>query len=195
VQLVERLKPPDEPFYNHVVSLKVYSGGQLIAEEPRFSGGSDFDQRFGEAHPEHNWVTDNLLRLGKKPLTVKTKYDEILIRNNAAATIAYLMINAGSDLFLLFDLHSNATTKVIMQSQTAQGADSSWMGYAGQFANGKRIKASGLTFDVKDKYRPAARYCITIRDDEVVVRGRDFEGISFQGGIERRIPVASDCSE
>lgn len=195
VQFVERLNPPGHPYDNHVVGFKVFSDGQQIVDEPRFSAGDDFDQRFGAAHPEHIWITDNLLRLGKRPLATQMQYDEVLIRNNATKAVTYLSINTGSDMFLLFDLQPDVTTKLSIQPQTDQEADMSWIGYGGQFADGKQIKASGLNFKIQGKYHSQGHYCVTIKDNEVIVRSSDFEGISFLYGVERRIPIASNCGE
>src|SRR5262249_12443463 len=65
VQLVERLNPTDEPYHRHVVSLKVYSGERLIADDPHFSGGVRSEERFGRELPEHSWISDSVLRFGR----------------------------------------------------------------------------------------------------------------------------------
>ncbi len=195
VQLVERLNPTDEPYYRHVVGLKVYSGERLIADDPHFSGGVRSEERFGRELPEHNWISDSVLRFGRTPLSAQTKYDEVLIHNNATKAVTFLAINGGSDMLLLIDLRPNTTTKVALQSQTYYGASTSWIGYAGQFADGRRIEPDGLNFRIRGKYVTPSVYCITIRDDEATVRSRDYEGVSFLGGVEKSFPVASDCSE
>jgi hypothetical protein len=197
VQLVERLNPTDEPSYNHVVGLKIYSGGRLIADDPHFSRGVWPDERFGRELPEHGWVGDNMLRFGKTPLSSQTKYDEVLIHNNTAKIVTYLVINGASEMLLLVDLQPNTTKKVTLQSQTYYEASTSWIGYAGQFAGGGRIESDGLNFRVRGtgKYVPPSLYCITIKDDGVTVRSRDYEGVSYLGGVERVFPIASDCGE
>src|SRR5262249_48904190 len=74
----------------------------------------------------------------------------------------------------------NATIKVNTQPQTDRGADLSWIGYGGQFANGKQIKAGGMNFEIQSKYHSPAHYCVTIRVGEVIIRSKDLEGFNMR---------------
>jgi len=194
VSLVEHLNPPGEP-YNYMVGLKIFKGGQLIVDVPRFSGGDDFDRRFGDEYSESLWLSENLLRLGSGPKCPVEQCDRILVSNETTKLVVYFMVESRSEMFLILELNPQSTIRLYAQPQTDQGADLSWIGYAGQFDDKTSIPGDGMSFRIRGKYKGVANYCITIRDGAVIVNSADFEGVKFLSGVEKTTPKATDCGE
>lgn len=178
--------------YRYSIGLKVMKQEEVVVDEPRFSGRDEFDRRFGDEYQESEWLSENVLRLGSKQSQTQGTKDIIYVRNGTSQNIAYLMIKGKSELFLTFDLQPNSDLKLYAMPQTDKDADMSWIGYGGQFSDGRNITTGGMNFDIRGKYNNPAYYCVVINQDQVVINSRDFEGIRFAGG-EKRFPKDMNC--
>lgn len=194
VNLIEQINPPGE-LYNYMVGLTMFKGNQLIVDYPRFSGRDGFDRRFGDEYPESFWLAENLLRLGSNPIYPAEHCDQIFVRNETSKLISYFMVRAKSEMFLILELNPQSAVKLYAQPQADQGADISWIGYAGQFNDNIPISSGGMSFRIPRKYVRAAHYCIKIGDEAVTITSSDFEGIKISSGTEITTPKATDCGK
>ena len=169
VKLMEQKRPIKEPMYDHVVGLRVFTGARQIIDEPLFFAGDSFDQRFAMEYPEHEWITDDLLRFGKKIISANVITDIVLVNNDGKSEVAYLMVRAGSEMLLLFDIQPGAAITLKAGRQADQRADLKWIGYGGQFSDGRKIRSGGVDFRLSGKYQIPGHYCITVTDDDVIV--------------------------
>ncbi len=191
INLVESLYPPGEP-YKYMVGLKIFRAGNLIADNSRFSGSDDFDRRFGDEYPEHQWMSENLLRLGRK--TSPSQYDTIVIRNTTNSVITYFTALGKTEMFMLFDIQPDSVIKLNAQPQTDRDRDLSWIAYSGQLAGGKEIPPGGVNFKIHGKYIGPACYCVNIKNGEVLITSSNFEAVKYSSGNEVITPVDITCT-
>lgn len=170
---------------------KVVSG-ELVSVSEGWGG------RFKGAYPTYSWVSENVLRLGGTDAIPESLCDTVDIHNSTLRTITYIMVSGRKrrpgEKFLVLNLMPNSTVSLKAQPQTDQGADMSWIAGQVKFADGKSIPTTGANFEVSGLYKGPSRYCLVIKDSEVVIRSIDFEGIKFQAGSRVSTPKVADCS-
>lgn len=180
------------------VFLSVSKHGRLTIDKELIYSNDSWDLRFGDICPEYTWVSDNILRLGGKHTLPESSCDVITVRNQTASDITYLMLTGmmrkPGEVFLLLDLQPSSTVKLHAQPQTDKIADMSGLSCHLQFADGREIPTTVMNFYIHEVYKGPARYCLTIKDNEIIIRSEDFEGIKFVSGNEVRIPKVSNCA-
>ncbi len=195
VQLKETIKDaaptPSDP-YSHKVHFSVSKKEQAVVSGVLYNG-DDFDSQFLKKYPKHTWVSDNILKFGGE--SIASECDEVLVYNASAKAISFLQIFTGrNEMFLLLELQPKSSTKLCTLPQTDQGADLSWIGFGGQLASEQETFNGGVNFNIRGKYTKPARYCVTIKDDDVEVRSQEFEGFKLgASGGEIKVPKSSDC--
>ncbi len=175
--------------FEHIVHFNVTKAGKpLIENEIFYSDSSQF------IYPELNysWAAENVLRFGEFNSSMKP--DEISVINETNKVIRYLKIDAGNS-YLLLELQPQTTTRLFGRPQTDKTADISWVGGFGKFDDGKDFSNWGMNFHIRGKYTSPAHYCVFIRDSEVLVRSKEFEGFDTdKSGKIVEIPEAKNPS-
>ncbi|MBV9957281.1 MAG: hypothetical protein JO360_02630 [Acidobacteria bacterium] len=155
----------------HVVYFNVVKTERpLIEHEIFYSDSSQF------IYPDlkYSWAAENVLCLNDFDSSIKP--DEISVINQTDKVIRYLKIDATSSSFLLLEVQPQTTTRLLARPQTDRRADISWIGGFGKFDDGSEFANWGRNFQIRGKYSAPAHYCVFIRDGEVVVQSREFEG-------------------
>jgi hypothetical protein len=148
----------------------------IIKDELLYEGGV-YDDRFSELFPEHNWVSDSLLRFGRKDIP-QSQHDEITVANETGRTLTYLWLRSGKyELFLLFELKPALTVTLRSQAQTDEGQDSSYIGCKGKFDDGKALAEVAANFSIRGKYRGPSHYSVRITEKGVLIASQEFEAL------------------
>ncbi len=199
VRLGEEIRPEDsgDP-WPYKVFLSVSKHGRSVIDRELVYSNDSWDLRFGDICPQHTWVSENVLRLGGEHTLPESSCDVITVRNQTANDITYLMLSGmvrrPGEKFLLLDVPPSSTIKLYAQPQTDKVGDTSGFSCHLQFADGREIPTTGMGFRIRGVYKGPARYCLTIKDNEVIIRSEDFEGVEFVSGNEVRIPKISSCA-
>ncbi len=126
---------------------------------------------------EHNWVSDSLLRFGRKDIS-QSQPDEITVANETGQTLTYLWLRSGKyELFLLFELKPALTVTLRSQAQTDEGQDSSYIGCKGKLEDGKAIAEVAANFSIRGKYRGPSHYSVRITEKRVLITSQEFEAL------------------
>jgi hypothetical protein len=130
----------------HEVRFTVSKGNIPIVEnEPVYEGGV-YDDRFSELFPEHGWVSDSLLRFGRKG-SPQAQHDEVLVSNETDRPVTYLWVNAGKyEMYLILELRPQSSVTLRVQPQTDEGMDFSYIGCKGRFRDGRAIAEAAGNF-------------------------------------------------
>jgi hypothetical protein len=170
-----------EPTREDWTSWKIYLGytsqGQRILNEVVVAAGDSSTGPYYKKNPQLNWVLENTFRLSDIASLPESESDVLLIRNDSANTLSYLIVSGGSgEWFYILNLAPQASLKLNALSQQSEGpySSSSWISADGQFING------GMVSDGKDfrspSYAGPGCYCISVKEDGITIVSRDFEG-------------------
>ena len=175
--------------FEHVVHFNVAKNEQpLIENEIFYSDSSEF------IYPElkYSWAGENVLRFGELDSSVKP--DEVSITNQTDKIVRYLKIDAGNS-YLLLELQPQTTIRLGDRPQTDKRADMSWLGGFGKFVDGRSFSNWGMNFHISGKYTSPAHYCVFIRERDVIVQSKEFEGFGTdKSGEIVEVPKAKSPS-
>jgi len=200
VQLKEQAAISRVPFSghgNHAVSLSVLKVGGRTVENEGLYGGDVYDDRFLDLFPVHDWISESIIRFGKKDTIPQSQHDEVYVANNTNQVITYLTLRAKKDeMILQFDLQPKSVVKLYVEPQSDQRADLSWIWCKGKFVSGQNILETGTNFKIRGKYNGPAHYCVSVKDQQVSIESREFEGyISDKSDAIVTVPPALTCVE
>jgi hypothetical protein len=104
VEIIER-----QFFVEHAAYLNAYrDGGRFVNRKLLFTG--DFmDGGFQEIYSDYNWLSENILRIGENAVTGQTC--EIIVANESASTVSYLLLETIGSKAIIFDLAEGATVR------------------------------------------------------------------------------------
>ena len=176
-------------FY-HVVRFNLIKNGQPVIENAYAHSGDWMDISFELAYPEHAWVNENAIRFWRNPDVPDDKSDTLLISNDTGKVIRYLKIYA-KDMFLVFDVQPKSSHRLSFSHQY----EGSWIDCEGEFDDGQRIEASGVSFSRSDKLNEPMRYCMSIGDSRVKIESPQAEG--YESGSDWKkpdVPRAMNCN-
>jgi hypothetical protein len=166
---------PSSGHGHHEVTFTVLKAKSPIIENELLYEGGVYDDRFSELFPEHSWISDSLLRFGRKDIP-QSQHDEITVANETGRTLKYLWLGAGKyERFLLFELQSASSVTLRVQAQTDEGQDSSYIGCKGKFDDGKAFAEVAANFSILGKYRGPSHYSVRITEKAVLITSQEFE--------------------
>jgi len=179
VQFQER--PRGWPSMTHYdIYISCFRDGQPLIEDIVLIGPGTFNRkRFRDKYQDVSWESDNILRLGGKDRLPQSQCDVYLISNNTNKVVSYLRVNGKWDeRFIVFDLQPQSVIKLYPQPQTDQDADLSWVGAEVRFADGGKAYG-GADFQIRDLYKGPAHYCLSIKEKQILIMSREFEGFTI----------------
>lgn len=155
--------------------LSFTNDGQQILKEVEVASGDASSGRMLPDHPQLAWLYENTFRLSEHASLPESESDVLLIRNDSAHTISYLSVSGGMDeWFFILNLQPRSSVKLLALPQWKQG-DLSWVSAKGRF--GDDIPTyGGQNFKIAASEKGPGHYCLTVRDDEMVIQSREFEG-------------------
>jgi hypothetical protein len=139
-------------FVEHAAYLNAYrDGGRFVNRKLLFTG--DFlDERFQEIYSEYTWLSENVLRISESGVAEQTC--EIIVANESASTVSYLLLETMYSKAIIFDLAEGATVQFkfpFVERLSGQGE---------MAATRKRF---GAGVEEADKNNPAAPSQINIK--------------------------------
>lgn len=132
---------------------------------------------FREVHPDHQWVTKNILWMGKGEGNISDQSDEILIHNKTTSTISVLAFSEiRKQSLIILDIQPNSVMKVAIQPmcRTASNAPSFFV--EGLTISGKTISSEFTEFPNLERYIGGLHFCFTITDESIKVKCRELDG-------------------
>jgi hypothetical protein len=104
VEIIER-----QFFVEHAAYLNAYrDGGRFVSRKLLFTG--DFmDGGFHEIYGDYTWLSENILRIGENAAAEQTC--EIIVANESASTVSYLLLETMGNKAIIFDLAQDATVQ------------------------------------------------------------------------------------
>jgi hypothetical protein len=118
-----RADPPEAFATVQQVSVKALKGDDILLADSKFYR-EQMDHLFTHEHPVHEWLSDSVLRFGKKGSPSAPK-ERLVIFNNTSEHINALKAEYSilSDKFLAFDLPPGGKVELEMILQTEHGKD------------------------------------------------------------------------
>ena len=147
VEIIER-----QFFVEHAAYLNAYrDGGRFVNRKLLFTG--DFmEGGFQEIYPDYTWLSENILRIGENAVAEQRR--EIIVANESASTVSYLLLETIGSKAIIFDLAQDATVQFkfpFAERLSGQGE---------MAATGKRF---GAGVELADKNNPVAPSQINIK--------------------------------
>ena len=194
VHLVERADRYLLPIYidsrrfNSEVRFSAFKGEKALAQNEMLWDDPSGDARFFDSYKYH-WITDSVLKFGGDESVPQSKIDEVSISNDTNQPINQLVVNA-SDYFLILDLQPKASVKVPADHQPWL----SWLSCGGSFSSGKPIPFDGVNFFIGDNQEShvSQHYCISIRDNGVLIQSQEIEGYKDVNGVKTTVPKCNN---
>lgn len=197
VQLKEQVQsalPLFEGNSTHWIRMNVIKGSQTIIKDVGLYGGDKYDDRFAELFAEHNWISDSILWFSNRDFIPQSQHDEVTISNETNKVITYFrLVVEKNEMFLLFDIQPKPARILSVHPQTDRGRDYSWISGTGK-TDDKDIAEYGVNFEVRDRYKNPAHYCIKIKDEGLTITSKEFEGYTYdKAGLKIKVAEATNC--
>lgn len=172
-------------FYS-TVRFNALRNGQPIVRDAHAHSGDFMDNSFELTYPEHEWVSDNVVRFWGP----NSASDQLVVSNHSGKAIKFLKLYA-SDMFLIFDLQPNST----LQLSPSHQSWATWIASEGEFIDGQPISGNGVNFLLRPGRDDPLRYCISINENGLKIESAQAEGFDENGSPEKpNVPVARNCN-
>jgi hypothetical protein len=99
---VEISQKRDAAGVERYVYLNAYRNGEQFVRNKLIYTGDFLDHDFSDVYPNYSWVSESILKLGRK--VDETQSNGLRITNVSANRISYLLIETYSDKYVLFDV-------------------------------------------------------------------------------------------
>jgi hypothetical protein len=172
------------------VRFSAFNGDRALANDELLWNDTSSNSRFFESY-RYRWVNNSVLQFGWDDSLPKSKLDEVIVFNGTALPVDELRIKAG-DLFLILDLEPKAATTFSVDPQSWL----SWIACEGSLGPGRRIPYRGVNFFIRDNHdtHVPQHYCVSIRDDGVVIQSREVDGDRDENGAKITVPRGDACT-
>lgn len=163
-------------FPKQEVWLTLFKNGGRVVEKDIFYRKDA--PRFLEKYPSHKWMANNILRFGSESSSSQKLSDEIVVHNQTNRVITYLDVTTGApEILLLLNLQPGEKIKLYAQPHSGTEVRSRWISVAVHFTEeNRKALYNELIFRVPDTFNDTIRYCVNVRDNEVVVGSKEFDG-------------------
>src|SRR5262245_46719779 len=171
----KRREPAKEDWTSWKIYLSYTAQGQHVLNEVEVAAGYFSTGPHYRERPQLNWVYENTFRVDDRASLPESESDVLFVRNDSANTLSYLCVSGDSgEWFYILNLAPQASTKLYARPQWRSG-DLSWVVASGQFINGGKLSA-GQNFTMPQSAKSPGGYCINVKEDEITIASRDFEG-------------------
>jgi hypothetical protein len=137
------------------VYLDAYRDGQLTVRRKLLYTGDFLDSDFRDLYPNYLWTSESALRIGSEVTGDEAQSTLITVVNESPSRLSYLLIEAGGNKIVLFDLDS--ATSVNLRFPVSGGFTSQ-----GEFAESKKRLGVGASIP---RNREAGPFEIIIREE------------------------------
>ena len=159
VHLNGKKSRPAVPLIMHSVYFDLFRQGKPIVRGRKLHSGDWFDPAFDDLYSQHAWANSSTLKFYRQSAP-DANGDTLNVTNNASKAIKFLRLQS-TELFLLFDLKSQARAKLSASPQTWL----SWIAVEGEFEDGTSIPRKGINFKIDPSLKGPFTYEIAISDD------------------------------
>jgi hypothetical protein len=170
-------EPTREDWTSWKIYLSYTSQGQPVLNEVEVAAGDFSTGAHHKENPQLNWIYENTFRLSDIASLPESKSNVLLIRNDSANTLSYLILSGGSgEWFYILNLAPQASLKLNALPEWGGGYSSlDWVSAYGQFINGGKV-SDGKNFRIPPYSKDLGCYCLSVKDDAITIVSRDFEG-------------------
>jgi hypothetical protein len=159
MQLTGNKSRPIMPIWDNKARFDLFKNGQPILWDVNLDSYGVFDPTFAEEHPEHRWVSESVLRFGKKLSDSETKLDELILFNTTGKPMRYVRITSYDELFV-FDFPPGAKLTLHIARPPSDGT---WVGVEGMFADGEIVPYDGVDFRLPGSHTGPLTYCVWVQ--------------------------------
>src|SRR5262245_17689663 len=156
----KKRKPTREDWTSWKIYLSYTSQGQRILNEVVVADGDSSTGPYYKENPQLNWIYEDTFRLSDIASLPESKSNILLIRNDSANTLSYLILSGGSgEWFYILNLAPQASLKLNALPQQGGGYSSlGWISADGQFINGGMV-SDGKNFKIPPYSKDLGCYC------------------------------------
>ena len=152
-------------FVEHAVYLNAYRGQDRVVNRELLFTGDFLDAGFQERYPNYLWVSENILRIGRND--VAERASEIVVSNESASAVSYLLLETMGDKAIIFDLAPETTVHLSFPF-----ADERFSGLCEMAATGKRFGA-GVELADKNNQAPPDRIKIRLTKEALTIEATE----------------------
>jgi hypothetical protein len=174
-----------EPTGEDWTSWKIYfsytSQGQRVLNEVEVAAGDFSTGPYYRENPQLNWIYENTFRLSDIASLPESQSNVLLIRNDSANTLSYLIVSGGlGEWFYILNLVPQASLKLNTQPEWGAGYSSlDGVSAEGQFINGGKV-SDVKNFRIPPYSKDLGYYCLSVKEDAITIVSRDFEGYEYR---------------
>jgi hypothetical protein len=174
-------EPTREDWTSWKIYLSYTSLGQRVLNEVVVAAGDSSTGPYYKENPQLNWIYENTFRLSDIASLPDSKSNVLLIRNDSASTLSYLIVSGGSgEWFYILNLAPQASLKLNALPERLGGHSSlDWVTADGQFINGGEFSV-GKSFRIPPYSKDLGCYCLSVKEDAITIVSRDFDGYEYR---------------
>jgi hypothetical protein len=148
--------------YPELGRYQFYRGHELIYTY-NWEESDQYEPTFRELMPNIEWVTDNILRMGRQN-SDQPFFDQIILENKTDEILKYVSVGYGkTELFWLFDLKPADKTLLRARPQfKADGTSNYFIGYGGMTLSGKEFEGTAEVKQRESAVEGPLKFAITI---------------------------------
>jgi hypothetical protein len=170
-------EPTIEDWTSWKIYLNYFSHGPRFLYTVEVAAGDSSTGPYYTHNPQLNWIYENTFRLSDRASLPESESDVLLISNDSANTLSYLIVSGGSgEWFYILNLASQASLKLYALPQGEQ----SWIEANGQFINGGTV-SDGKNFRNWFYANGPGCYCLSVKEGAITIVSRNFEDLSRAG--------------
>lgn len=190
-ELTGKKERPTIPAIEHSARFNLLKNGQHVVTNAYVDSYDWFDSDFGQMYPEHEWVTESILRFGLQVSASEKSSDSLIVSNRTDKSVRYIKITA-ADMLFVFDLPPHSKTRLSVPHQGWL----SWVAAEGEFGEGRSIPYNGVNFFHRDKLKEPLRYCVSVEESVMRIESSTMDGYNGNSPVEKpNVPRAVECEE
>ncbi len=161
------------------ILFSISQNGATVIRDAIFQHRDSLDRlSFTQKYKDIKWLSENVLRLCDQNSLPQSEKDVYLVSNASSKQINYLIVSGRNyERFIVLNLAPKSIIKLEPMSQTAFGNSLSWVSAEGELLGGGKI-SNGVNFENVTRIKMSSVYCIIVKDDDISIHSRDFEGFA-----------------
>jgi hypothetical protein len=188
VQLTGREFRPKVPGVEHEARFNLLKGSEPVVKNAYVDSYDWFDSDFAEMYPEHEWVTESVLRFGRLTKS-EQRIDSLIVSNRTDKPVRYLKITVG-DMLFIFDVPARSATKLVVPHRGWL----SWVAAEGAFSDGQSLPANGVNFFHRDRLNGPLQYCLFVSKSRISIESPVMDGYNGEATADKpNVPRVASC--
>ena len=163
---VEVTQKRDAAGIERYVYLNAYRNGAQFVQNKLLYTGDLLDNEFMDLYPDYSWVSESILKLGRK--VDGTESNSLQITNDSSMRISYLLIETYHDKYVLFDVEPDSTVNLKFQFLGQLSCQ-------GEFVEPKKGFGSAVRLASEEETKQQGDFSIGIREGNAVIENRSLK--------------------